>query len=88
MPDPNLQIVLLGEDFLMSNNVSIKYDDKSKNIVVHVNDKAIMLLNQTENLKICNSSTFFTKSMVTEKISQTDAVLPEKNSVYYISRDF
>ena len=62
----------------MSNNVSIKYDDKSKNIVVHVNDKAITLLNQTENLKICNSSTFFTKSMVTKKNSQTDTVLPEK----------
>ena len=59
--DLNLQIVLLGEDFLMCNNVSIKYDDKSKNIIVHVNDKAITLLNQTEDLQICNSSTFFTK---------------------------
>ena len=39
--DLNLEIVLLGKDFLMGNNVSIKYDDQTRSIVVHVNDSQV-----------------------------------------------
>ena len=78
--DLNLEIVLLGEDFLMSNNVSIKYDDQTRYIVVHVNDSQVSLLNdQTEeNLQIYNSSTFLTESMVTKKVLQSSTVLPKE----------
>ena len=44
--------MLLGKDFLVGNNFSIKYDDQTRSIVVHVNDSQVSLLNDQaeENL--------------------------------------
>ena len=74
---------MLEEDFLMKNNVAIKYNSQTHSILVHVNnDQVLLLTDQLEgNLKNYYPSTFLTGTAVTQnqeklRVSPSNTVSP------------
>ena len=65
-PELKLGIVLLGEDFLMTNNVGIKYDLSTSSMLIDINGETVTLLTDKMegNLKSYYPSTFLTATML------------------------
>ena len=61
------KIILLGEDFLLTNNVGVQYDSATASMLVHINGERVSLLSDQmeSNLGRYYPSTFMTDSTTT-----------------------
>ena len=83
-----LGIVLLGEDFLMTNNVGIKYDSKTLSMLIDINDQRVTLLTDKmeSNLKSYYPSTFLTGTTITQEPENSET--PNTSVPLHATDDF
>ena len=75
-PDLKLDIILLGEDFLLNNDVEMKYDKKTLSKQFKINGIRVVLLAEAIT---CNLMTFPASFLTTTNMTKDPSIVPTSN---------